>query len=157
MWLVPFGRNRALIQNKRLPPGFPNITNPPSSKAVEVGHNAVLHCTVTGDPTPKVWWIRELLPLDIANNDRYSILESGSPGIVRVIVKDVVFERRRSCTLRTGQSGSNDASYLVGNIVFGSCESYVCIIEDVGDTVVVLVNVLRKRTEPSSSVVFIVY
>lgn len=82
------------ILDKRLPPGFPNITNPPSSKAVEVGHNAVLHCTVTGDPTPKVWWIRELLPLDIANNDRYSILESGSPGmsnvhIFRIIITDI--------------------------------------------------------------------
>ena len=63
-----------------MPPGFPTITNPQNQKAVEVGHNAVLPCTVTGDPTPKVTWLRESLPLDIQGNERYSILESGFPG-----------------------------------------------------------------------------
>lgn len=68
------------ITEKKLPPGFPVITSPPASKAVEVGHNAVLHCTVTGDPPPTIMWIRDFLPLDINSNERYSILDSGLPG-----------------------------------------------------------------------------
>lgn len=60
--------------------GFPNITVPPTSKAVEVGHKAVLTCTATGDPTPTITWIREQLPLDINNNERYAVLDKVYPG-----------------------------------------------------------------------------
>ena len=61
-------------------PGFPTITDLPSGKAVEVGHTAILTCNAGGNPPPKITWIREFLPLDVNNNDRYSILENGSPG-----------------------------------------------------------------------------
>lgn len=73
-----------VYEEKKLPPGFPVITSPPASKAVEVGHNAVLHCTVTGDPPPTIMWIRDFLPLDINSNERYSILDSGLPGALQI-------------------------------------------------------------------------
>ncbi|XKL64143.1 hypothetical protein PGB90_004229 [Kerria lacca] len=49
------------------------------------------------------------------------------------------------------------AKDLITKYCVCSCESYVGIIERVGVALIVLVNVLRKRTELSSSVVFIGY
>ncbi|XP_065213567.1 tyrosine-protein phosphatase Lar isoform X3 [Planococcus citri] len=74
-----------VFEEKKLPLGFPNITSPPASKAVEVGHTAVLQCTAIGDPMPTITWIRDQNPLDINNNDRYSVLDKGSPGALQII------------------------------------------------------------------------
>lgn len=60
----------------KLPPGFPQITQPPQqNKVVEVGHSAMLNCQATGNPPPKIYWVRNMLPIDPANNPRYTIGE----------------------------------------------------------------------------------
>lgn len=62
-----------------LPRGFPTIVEDPKLKAVEKGHSAIMSCNVQGDPTPKVVWLRDLMPVDMSNR-RYSIATLGSPG-----------------------------------------------------------------------------
>lgn len=65
-----------------LPPGFPVITEGPGShKSIEVGHNAVLQCTASGNPVPTIYWLRENMRLDLDTNPRYSILDKGFPGM----------------------------------------------------------------------------
>lgn len=68
------------VSVEKLPSGFPEITLPPSTKVVEIGHNAVLVCSAAGAPPPRVTWVREMVPVDTANNPRYTVLESGRPG-----------------------------------------------------------------------------
>lgn len=59
---------------ENLPPGFPQITkSPTTSKVVEIGHNSVLSCEATGNPTPKITWLKNMLPINISHNPRYSI------------------------------------------------------------------------------------
>lgn len=65
---------------EKLPGGFPEITLPPSTKVVEIGHSAVLVCSAAGSPLPRITWVREMVPVDTANNQRYTVLESGRPG-----------------------------------------------------------------------------
>jgi netrin-G3 ligand len=65
-----------------LPPGFPVITEGPGShKSIEVGHNAVLQCSASGNPSPTIYWLRENMRLDLDTNPRYSILDKGFPGM----------------------------------------------------------------------------
>lgn len=67
---------------KDIPIGFPVITEGPGShKSIEVGHNAVLQCTATGNPQPAIYWLRENMRLDLDTNPRYSILDKGFPGM----------------------------------------------------------------------------
>ncbi|XP_046660340.1 tyrosine-protein phosphatase Lar isoform X6 [Homalodisca vitripennis] len=68
----------------KLPGGFPEITLPPSTKVVEIGHNAVLVCSAAGSPPPRITWVREMVPVDTANNPRYTVLESGRPGALQI-------------------------------------------------------------------------
>lgn len=65
---------------EKLAGGFPEITLPPSTKVVEIGHSAVLVCSAAGSPLPMITWVREMVPVDTANNPRYTVLESGRPG-----------------------------------------------------------------------------
>lgn len=69
----------------KLPDGFPQITQPPSTKVVEIGHTAVLYCAAAGSPSPKISWVRDSLPVDTAGNPRYSILDKPKPGMLNVI------------------------------------------------------------------------
>ncbi|XP_039285607.1 tyrosine-protein phosphatase Lar-like isoform X1 [Nilaparvata lugens] len=64
----------------KLPSGFPQITQAPSTKVIEIGHNAVLTCSAMGTPAPKISWVREMLPIDPATNSRYTILKNNMPG-----------------------------------------------------------------------------
>lgn len=58
----------------KLPPGFPQITqSPTTNKVVEIGHNAVLTCAATGNPPPKITWLKNMLPINTSNNPRYTI------------------------------------------------------------------------------------
>ncbi|XP_060521097.1 tyrosine-protein phosphatase Lar isoform X3 [Cylas formicarius] len=58
----------------KLPPGFPQITeSPQNNKVVEIGHNTMLNCAATGNPGPKITWLKNMLPINISNNPRYSI------------------------------------------------------------------------------------
>lgn len=69
-----------VVAVEKLPGGFPEITLPPSTKVVEIGHSAVLVCSAAGSPLPRITWVREMVPVDTANNQRYTVLESGRPG-----------------------------------------------------------------------------
>ena len=62
----------------KLPSGFPQITQAPSTKVVEIGHNAVLQCSAVGIPSPRISWVRDMLPVDTSKNSRYSILDTGT-------------------------------------------------------------------------------
>lgn len=63
----------------RLPSGFPQITQPPSTKVVEIGHTAVLSCQASGSPTPTIRWVKEMRPVQIGKNPRYTILDTSMP------------------------------------------------------------------------------
>ncbi|XP_039306144.1 tyrosine-protein phosphatase Lar isoform X7 [Solenopsis invicta] len=70
-----------------LPMGFPMITQAPTTKVVEMGHNAVLLCTAVGSPTPIISWVRDMLPID-TSNPRYTVLDSGALQITESDVSD---------------------------------------------------------------------
>lgn len=65
-----------LITAEDLPTGFPMITQAPTTKVVEMGHNAVLLCAAVGSPPPIISWVRDMLPID-TSNPRYTVLETG--------------------------------------------------------------------------------
>jgi receptor-type tyrosine-protein phosphatase F len=68
----------------KLPPGFPQITqSPTTNKVVEIGHNAVLTCAATGNPPPKITWLKNMLPINTSNNPRYSIRDE-MPGALQI-------------------------------------------------------------------------
>ncbi|XP_063915397.1 tyrosine-protein phosphatase Lar isoform X6 [Zophobas morio] len=68
----------------KLPPGFPQITQSPmTNKVVEIGHNAVLTCSATGIPTPKITWLKNMLPINTSNNPRYTIRDD-MPGALQI-------------------------------------------------------------------------
>lgn len=74
------------FSEKDLPVGFPVITEGPGThKSIEVGHNAVLQCTATGNPQPSIYWLRDSMRLDLDTNPRYSILDKGFPGMHLVL------------------------------------------------------------------------
>lgn len=75
------------VSVNKLPAGFPQITQAPSTKVVEIGHNAVLQCSAVGTPLPRISWVRDMLPVDPSKNSRYSILDTGTgmPGTLGVV------------------------------------------------------------------------
>ncbi|XP_029170274.1 tyrosine-protein phosphatase Lar isoform X9 [Nylanderia fulva] len=72
---------------ENLPMGFPMITQAPTTKVVEMGHNAVLLCAAVGSPTPIISWVRDMLPID-TSNPRYTVLDSGALQITESDVSD---------------------------------------------------------------------
>ncbi|XP_024937646.1 tyrosine-protein phosphatase Lar isoform X10 [Cephus cinctus] len=70
-----------------LPTGFPMITQAPTTKVVEMGHNALLSCAAVGSPSPIISWNRDLIPVD-TSNPRYTVLESGALQITDSEVED---------------------------------------------------------------------
>jgi netrin-G3 ligand len=66
------------VSAEKLPAGFPQITQAPSTKVVEIGHTAVLQCSAVGTPSPRISWVRDMLPVDTSKNSRYMILDSGT-------------------------------------------------------------------------------
>ena len=75
------------VSAEKLPAGFPQITQAPSTKVVEIGHNAVLQCSAVGTPSPRISWVRDMLPVDPSKNPRYSILDTGTgmPGTLGIV------------------------------------------------------------------------
>lgn len=70
-----------------LPSGFPMITQAPTTKVVEIGHNAVLSCAAVGSPRPIISWVRDMMPID-TSNARYTVLDSGALQITGSEVED---------------------------------------------------------------------
>ncbi|XP_012226664.1 tyrosine-protein phosphatase Lar isoform X6 [Linepithema humile] len=74
-------------ETEDLPTGFPMITQAPTTKVVEMGHNAVLLCAAVGSPPPIISWVRDMLPID-TSNPRYTVLDTGALQITESDVKD---------------------------------------------------------------------
>nr|XP_022917798.1 tyrosine-protein phosphatase Lar isoform X3 [Onthophagus taurus] len=82
---------------EKLPNGFPTISvHPLTSKVVEVGHNAILSCTVTGNTPLRITWLRNMLPIDTRNNPRYYIRED-SPGSLQIKSSDEKDQGKYEC------------------------------------------------------------
>ncbi|XP_045464788.1 tyrosine-protein phosphatase Lar isoform X5 [Harmonia axyridis] len=68
----------------KLPPGFPLITQSPiNNKVVEIGHNTILSCAATGNPPPKITWLRNMRPINISSNPRY-VIKDDMPGTLQI-------------------------------------------------------------------------
>lgn len=68
-----------VLKSEELPAGFPTIVEDPKLRAVEKGSSATMTCNVRGAPSPSVLWLKDLMPVDMAN-PRYSIATLGNPG-----------------------------------------------------------------------------
>lgn len=79
-----------------LPAGFPAIDAHPMLKSVERGRTAQVTCQARGEPRPKVMWLRDLMPVDIRANSRYTVSTLGNPGQWR---KTFHIDRRRRLSL----------------------------------------------------------
>ncbi|XP_061940957.1 tyrosine-protein phosphatase Lar isoform X7 [Apis cerana] len=76
-----------VYEAEKLPNGFPLISQAPTTKVVEMGHNAVLLCTAVGSPPPIISWVRDMLPID-TTNPRYTVLDTGALQITGSDVND---------------------------------------------------------------------
>ncbi|KAI9585099.1 hypothetical protein GQX74_000946 [Glossina fuscipes] len=56
----------------KTPPGFPVITQGPSTRVIEVGHTPTMQCKAVGNPPPTIYWIKNQTKVDMSN-PRYSI------------------------------------------------------------------------------------
>lgn len=59
------------------PAGYPRIVENPSLKAVEKGRGTVMICGATGNPDPVISWLKDSVPVDMADQ-RLQILPSGA-------------------------------------------------------------------------------
>lgn len=57
----------------KTPSGFPVITQSPQTRVIEIGHTAVMQCRSTGNPTPKIYWIKDGKRLEM--NTRYTLID----------------------------------------------------------------------------------
>ncbi|CCQ25647.1 protein-tyrosine-phosphatase [Caenorhabditis elegans] len=73
-----------VVPRDKVPIGFPQIELHPSLKSVEQGKTAYVSCRVRGDPRAKVLWLRDLIPLDIRADGRYSVSTIGNPGALMI-------------------------------------------------------------------------
>ncbi|XP_019630216.1 PREDICTED: hemicentin-1-like [Branchiostoma belcheri] len=66
-----------ILTEDSIPAGFPDINRQPQLKAVEKGRPTVLVCSASGDPAPDITWLKDMVPVDMAD-DRIKLLSSGS-------------------------------------------------------------------------------
>lgn len=57
----------------KTPSGFPVITQSPQTRVIEIGHTAVMQCRSTGNPTPKIYWLKDGKRLEM--NQRYTLID----------------------------------------------------------------------------------
>ncbi|BET03184.1 phosphatase [Nesidiocoris tenuis] len=77
--------NNFSFPDDKLPAGFPQITQQPTTKVIEMGHTAVLVCAANGKPVPAIRWVKDLLPVQIGKNARYTILNNSQmPGALQI-------------------------------------------------------------------------
>ncbi|XP_017767250.1 PREDICTED: tyrosine-protein phosphatase Lar isoform X5 [Eufriesea mexicana] len=76
-----------VYEAEKLPNGFPLISQSPTTKVVEMGHNTVLVCTAIGSPPPIISWVRDMMPIN-TSNPRYTVLDTGSLQITGSEVND---------------------------------------------------------------------
>jgi receptor-type tyrosine-protein phosphatase F len=44
-----------------------------NSRVIEIGHTAILQCKASGDPLPKVFWLKDMKRVEISS--RYTIID----------------------------------------------------------------------------------
>nr|CAD7398702.1 unnamed protein product [Timema poppensis] len=81
----------------KLPDGFPQITQAPSTKVVEIGHNTVLLCSAIGTPSPEITWVRDMMPVNTGDNHRYRVMDSGMPGALQITSSEEVDGGKYEC------------------------------------------------------------
>ncbi|XP_060802396.1 tyrosine-protein phosphatase Lar isoform X2 [Amyelois transitella] len=86
-----------VFETDKVPPGFPSIAPPPTTMVVEVGHTATLPCQATGNPTPKVKWLFNSLPLDVASNPRYALLNDKMHGTLQIVKSEEDDQGKYEC------------------------------------------------------------
>ncbi|XP_037883994.1 tyrosine-protein phosphatase Lar isoform X4 [Glossina fuscipes] len=65
-----------VYEGDKTPPGFPVITQGPSTRVIEVGHTPTMQCKAVGNPPPTIYWIKNQTKVDMSN-PRYSIKDGG--------------------------------------------------------------------------------
>ncbi|XP_049874528.1 tyrosine-protein phosphatase Lar isoform X3 [Pectinophora gossypiella] len=86
-----------VFEADKVPPGFPNIALPPTTMVVEVGHTATLPCQATGNPTPRIKWLWNSLPLDVAANPRYALLNDKMHGTLQIVKSEEEDQGKFEC------------------------------------------------------------
>ncbi|XP_061378118.1 tyrosine-protein phosphatase Lar isoform X3 [Danaus plexippus] len=86
-----------VFEADKVPPGFPSITPPPTTMVVEVGHTATLPCQANGSPSPRVRWLWNSLPLDVASNPRYALLNDKMHGTLQIVKSEEEDQGKFEC------------------------------------------------------------
>jgi hypothetical protein len=58
------------------PVGYPRIALHPKLKSVEKGLSTVMQCEASGDPTPTITWLKDMMPVD-TSDPRIQIMDNG--------------------------------------------------------------------------------
>ncbi|CAH0729535.1 unnamed protein product, partial [Brenthis ino] len=88
---------RFSLKADKVPPGFPTISPPSSTMVVEVGHTATLPCQASGNPSPRVRWLWNSLPLDVASNPRYALLNDKMHGTLQIVKSEEEDQGKFEC------------------------------------------------------------
>uniref|UniRef100_A0A183DWK1 Ig-like domain-containing protein n=1 Tax=Gongylonema pulchrum TaxID=637853 RepID=A0A183DWK1_9BILA len=109
-----------VIPFEQLPEGFPVIEAHPVLKSVEQGRTAHVSCRVRGEPRPKVLWLRDLMPIDIRSNNRYSVSTLGNPGALMIQQAKEEDQGKYECVARNtlGVTHSKAAHLYVKGFTF---------------------------------------
>ena len=59
------------------PDGYPEITDNPILRVVEVGVGAIMNCQATGSPPPTYTWLKDRVPVNLTD-PRITVLENGN-------------------------------------------------------------------------------
>ncbi|XP_045495548.1 tyrosine-protein phosphatase Lar isoform X3 [Colias croceus] len=86
-----------VFEADKTPPGFPAIAPPSTTLVVEVGHIATLPCQASGSPPPKVRWLFNSLPLDVASNPRYALLNDKMHGTLQIVKSEEQDQGKYEC------------------------------------------------------------
>ncbi|XP_039755971.1 tyrosine-protein phosphatase Lar isoform X2 [Pararge aegeria] len=86
-----------VFEADKAPPGFPSIAAPPTTMVVEVGHTATLPCQASGSPSPRIRWLWNSLPLDVASNPRYALLNDKMHGTLQIVKSEEEDQGKFEC------------------------------------------------------------
>ena len=78
-----------------VPSGYPRIVESPTLKAVEKDRNTVMLCSATGDPAPTISWLKDYVPVDLADT-RFKVLPTGKTGRALLCVPVLDYEYRQT-------------------------------------------------------------
>lgn len=89
------------VSADKLPKGFPQITQSPiTNKVVEIGHSAMLTCAASGNPPPKITWLKNMLPINTSSNPRYSFRDD-MPGTCACTPYSLFWPSALACLVST--------------------------------------------------------